>query len=134
MSGTTQVSLSARWPRVLLQTLIPAAVAIWVAHKGHAVPASIIGAIAGFALVSGLCIPTLFVRWEAFGRAIGKGVGVAATWICLVPVFYLVFTPGRLILALARKDPMGRGFPTQASTYWVPRAPVKDAAEYRRQF
>jgi len=66
--------------------------------------------------------------------ALGRGVGVAATWICLVPVFYLIFAPGRLILALSRKDPMGRAFPTRAPTYWVSRAPIKDAAEYRRQF
>lgn len=134
MTVPTPQPLPARWPRVLLQTLIPAVVAFWMAHRGHAVPASIIGAIAGFVLVSGLCIPTLFARWEAFGRAFGRGVGVAVTWICLVPVFYLVFVPGRLILVILRKDPMGRVFPTHAPTYWVPRAPVKDVAEYRRQF
>jgi len=134
MSETTPQSLSARWPRVLVQTLIPGVVAVLFARKGHVLPASIVGAIAGFALVSGLFIPTLFARWERLGQAFGKAIAGAVTWICLVPVFYLVFAPGRLILMLTRKDPMGRAFPTQAPTYWVPRAPVKDVAEYRRQY
>lgn len=127
-------TLVARWPRVALQTLIPAVVAGLLARKGHAVPASIVGAVAAFALVSGLLIPTLFARWEAFGRAFGKVVAAALTWCCLVPVFYLVFVPGRLILMLQRKDILGRAFPTRLPTYWVPRAPVKDPAEYQRQY
>ena len=117
-----------------LQTLIPAVVAGLLARKGHAVPASIVGAIAAFSLVSGLLIPTLFARWEALGQALGKGVAAVLTWCCLVPVFYLVFVPGRLILLLSRHDHMCRAFPTQLPTYWVPRAPVKTAAEYQRQF
>ncbi len=119
---------------MLVQTLIPGVVAILFARRGHAVPASLVGAIAVFALVSGLAVPTLFARWEACGRAFGKVVAGIVTWICLVPVFYLIFVPGRLILALKQKDPMGLAFPTKQPTYWVPRAPVKDSAEYRRQY
>lgn len=123
-----------RWPRVLLQTGIPAVVALLVARRGHAVPASIIGGVAAFALISGLCLPRLFCRWEAFGQQLGRVVAVGVTWACLVPVFYLVFVPGRLILLLTRRDPMCREFPTRLPTYWVPRPPVRDVAEYRRQF
>jgi len=90
--------------------------------------------VAVFALVSGLAVPKLFARWEACGRAFGKVVAGMVTWICLVPVFYLIFVPGRLILALTGKDPMGLAFPTKQPTYWGPRAPGKDAAEYRRQY
>lgn len=134
MPETTTHSLSARFPRVLVQTLIPAVVSAVLAWKGHAVPAGVVAAIAGFALLSGLFMPALFATWEAMGQAIGKAVATAVTWICLVPMFYLVFVPGRLILLLGRKDPMCRAFPTKLPTYWVPRAPVKDAAEYQRQF
>ena len=117
-----------------MQTLIPGGVAAFLLWRGHAVPAGLLTAIAGFALLSGLCMPALFAAWEALGQAIGKGVATAVTWLCLVPLFYLVFVPGRLILLLARKDPMCRAFPTRQSSYWVPRAPVKDASEYQRQY
>jgi hypothetical protein len=119
---------------VLVQTLIPGGVAAFLAWRGHPVPAGLLTAIAGFALVSGLFMPALFACWEALGQAIGKAVATAVTWLCLVPLFYLVFVPGRLILLLNRKDPMCRAFPTTQPTYWVPRAPVKDVSEYQRQF
>lgn len=133
MAEVTQ-TLAQRWPRVALQAAVPAIVAGLLARKGHAVPASIIGGIAAFSLVSGLMIPRLFARWEAMGAALAKGVGVALTWLCLVPTFFLVFVPARLILLLSRNDPMCRAFPTRLPTYWVPRPPVKDPSEYRRQF
>lgn len=134
MSEAETQSLSARLPRVLVQTLIPSVVTAVFVWKGHAIPAGVLAAIAGFALVSGLFIPSLFACWEALGQAIGKAVATAVTWICLVPLFYLVFVPGRLILLLTRKDPLCRAFPTSQPTYWVPRAPVKDPAAYQRQF
>jgi hypothetical protein len=51
-----------------------------------------------------------------------------------VPVFYLLFVPGRLILMVRGIDPMCRKFPTAAPTYWVPRKPVTNLEEYKRQF
>ncbi len=119
---------------MFVQALIPAVVSAGLAWKGHAIPAGLLTAIAAFTLASGLFMPSLFACWEALGQTIGKGVATAVTWICLVPLFYLVFVPGRLILLIGRKDPMCRAFPTKQPTYWVPRAPVKDAAEYQRQF
>jgi len=132
--GEPAHTLSARLPSVVVQTLIPAVIAGVFAWRGHAVPASLVGGIALFALVAGLAIPRLFARWEQFGQALGKGVATVLTWACLVPAFYLIFFPGRLILLMTGKDPMCRAFPTQEPTYWVPRAPVKDSGEYRRQY
>jgi len=134
MTPHTPQSLSARLSRVLVQTLIPSAAAAIFAWKGHDIPAGLLAAIAGFSLLSGLFMPVLFARWEEMGQRLGKGFATAVTWICLVPLFWLVFVPGRLVLLLARKDPMCRAFPTTQKTYWVPRTPVKDASEYQRQF
>jgi hypothetical protein len=90
--------------------------------------------VSGVLLISGLFIPPVFNRIEQFGRWFGKGVGIAITWILLVPVFYLLFVPGRLILMVRGIDPMCRKFPTAAPTYWVPRKPVTNLEEYKRQF
>ena len=119
---------------VLLQTVIPAAVGAFFYYKGKPVAAGILGGIAALMLISGFFIPALFARIEKLGRAFGKVVGVALTWGLMVPMFYLVFVPGRLILMMRGIDPMCRKFPTDAPTYWVPRKPVTDTAEYKRQF
>lgn len=119
---------------VLLQTVIPAAVGGFFWIKGKPVAAGVLAGIAALMFISGFFIPALFARIEQLGRTFGKWVGVAITWVLLVPVFYLVFVPGRLILMLRGIDPMCRKFPTDAPTYWVPRKPVADTAEYKRQF
>jgi hypothetical protein len=49
-------------------------------------------------------------------------------------MFYLVFVPGRFILMMRGIDPMCRKFPTDAATYWVPRKPVLNTDEYKRQY
>ena len=120
--------------RVLLQSAIPAAVGAFFGFKGKPVASGILCGIASLMFVSGFFIPALFDQIEKLGRAFGKGVGIALTWVLLVPMFYLVFVPGRLILLMRGIDPMCRKFPTDAPTYWVPRKPVADTAEYKRQF
>jgi hypothetical protein len=85
-------------------------------------------------LITGFLVPALFNRIEKIGQELGRVVSVAITWILLVPMFYLVFVPGRLILKLNNIDPMCRQFPTNALTYWVPRKPVADVDNYKRQY
>jgi hypothetical protein len=75
----------------------------------------------------------LFRKIEQAGQWLGKAVGLALTWALLVPLFYLVFLPGRLILMATGRDPMCRRFPSAASSYWIPRRPVQPA-DYKRQF
>jgi hypothetical protein len=119
---------------VLLQSAIPMAVGAFFYYKGKPVTAGILCGIGLVVLISGFLVPVAFYRIEAFGQWIGKIVGTALTWALLVPMFYLVFLPGRLILAARGIDPMCRACPTDASTYWVPRKPVGNAEEYKRQY
>ena len=119
---------------VLLQAVIPMAVGAFFLYKGKPVAAGILCGIGALLLISGFFIPALFAKIEAFGKWIGKMVGVALTWGLLVPMFYLVFVPGRLILKMQGIDPMCRKFPTDAPTYWVPRKPVANVDEYKRQY
>lgn len=119
---------------VLIQTLVPAVVGVIFFLLGRLITAKVLWGVSLVLLVSGLFIPAVFNRIEQFGRWFGKWVGLAITWVLLAPVFYLVFVPGRLILKLQGIDPMCRKFPTDAKTYWVPRKPVTNLEEYKRQF
>jgi hypothetical protein len=119
---------------VLLQAVIPAAAGAFFYYKGKPVAAGILCGISALLLVSGFLIPALFLKIEKGGRWFGARVGTAITWILLAPMFYLVFVPGRLILMMRGIDPMSRKFPTDAKTYWVPRKPVVNVDEYKRQF
>ncbi len=120
--------------KVLLQTTIPMVMSSYFIYKGKPVVAGILFGVGVVMLVSGTLIPALFNRIERLGQGMGRVVSVAVTWILLVPMFYLVFVPGRLFLTLRGIDPMCRQFPTNAPTYWVPRKPVSDVANYKRQY
>lgn len=103
-------------------------------YKGKPVAAGILFGIAALLLVSGFLIPALFRGIERAGQAFGRIVSTALTWILLVPVFLLIFVPGRVILKLRGEDPLCRQFPTGAATYWTPRKAVADVSEYKRQY
>jgi len=119
---------------VLLQACVPAVIGGLFWYKGHLIPAAVLAGIALVVLVSGFLVPRVFAVIERFGRWLGHVVGTALTWILLVPMFYLVFVPGRLILKLRGIDPMCRQFPTDAPTYWVSRKPVNSVEDYKRQY
>ncbi|MEI6167749.1 MAG: hypothetical protein WCS52_11190 [bacterium] len=119
---------------VLIQTGVPAAVGLVFFLVGKLIAAKVLWGVSGVLLISGLFIPPVFNRIEQFGRWFGKWAGLVITWVLLVPLFFLVFLPGRLILMVRGIDPMCRKFPTDAPTYWVPRKPVTNLEEYKRQF
>lgn len=134
MAENTQHNRSGTAKRAVLQALIPFAAAALMVRKGHTTAAGIVGGIGAVMLLSGLFIPAMFLKLERGGRWLGKAAGVGLTWLLLVPMFYLVFFPGRLILMLTGNDPMARKFPTKAPTYWIARKPVLSAEEYKRQY
>jgi hypothetical protein len=119
---------------VLIQAIVPATVGLIFFLFKKPLTANVLWGISGILLVSGLFIPPVFNRIEQFGRWFGKWAGLAITWALLTPMFFLVFVPGRLILKMRGIDPMCRKFPTDAKTYWVPRKPVTNLEEYKRQF
>jgi len=52
----------------------------------------------------------------------------------LMPTFFIMFLPGRLILWILRKDPLHLCFPSKEKTYWVPRPPVEKIERYSKQY
>lgn len=120
--------------RAFIQALVPAAIGAFLVYKGRTVAGGVLCGIGAVVLVCGLFIPAAFARLEQFGRWLGRAVATALTWVLLVPVFYLVFVPGRLILLARGQDPLCRQFPTRLRTYWIPRKPVGGNEGYARQF
>ena len=120
--------------RAIIQTCFPVALAAVFWWRGRPVAPFVLLAIGALLLVTGLFIPAAFRKIEHFGQALGRGVGAGLTFLLLVPFFYLVFLPGRLVLLAMRRDPMQRGFPSRETTFWTPYASARTPEDYGRQF
>lgn len=120
---------------VLLQAGIMAVIGALVYWKlDHRAMGLAVWILAAIVLVSGFFIPPVFKAIERFGQALGRWVGALLTWGLLVPFFYLFFLPANLVMKIRGKDPLCRRCPSNEPTYWTPRKPVTDAAQYRKQF
>lgn len=97
---------------------------------GHTVMGYIVWGISGFLFLCGLLAPRLFQKIEHGLQVFAHGVGKALTVLLLTPFYYLVFFPGRIILALKGKDPMTRECPTSSESYFVTRKPIEDPKVY----
>ncbi len=121
--------------RGLLQALVMGIIGFllyrWIKHETMAI---VVWSLAGVVLLSSWFVPPVFKAIERFGQKLGHWAGTGLTWLLLVPFFYVVFVPGRLVMRLLGKDPMQRGFPTPETTCWSPRKTKLDASHYRRQF
>lgn len=93
----------------------------------------IVWTLASMVLIGGLFAPPLFRAIEHFGMTLGRWIAVGLNWGLLTPFFYLCFFPGRIILKLKGIDPMDRKFPDDKDSFWIPRKPVPDLAQYRKQ-
>ena len=73
----------------------------------------------------------LWRYWKRFGHIFGR----IQTQIVLAISYFLVFGPGRLVIALRRADPLAKRFPGEASTFYgAKEAPPTDMAAYLKQF
>jgi hypothetical protein len=119
--------------RATIQFVVMLAVAglLSLKYKHAAVTVS---CVALFVIVTGLFLPKVFLAVERAFKLFGHGVGVALTWLLLVPFFLLVFAPGRLILLLTHKDPLTRRFPGEGKTSWQPHRVRANKDHYRKQY
>jgi len=68
------------------------------------------------------------------GRAFGRAVGGALTWLVLVPFFLLVMVPVALVLRLRGRDPLHRQPLPAGLTAWIPRCLPATRESLSRQF
>lgn len=115
-------------------TAFAAALVLWLAFS-KPVPACIAAAIGTLVLSGGLFCPALSHALERAAAWLGRTVGMALTWILLVPFFYIVFTAARVCILLARRDPLHLRFPApDVDSFWTERPPMPDVDTYERQY
>lgn len=111
--------------------LLLAAFVAWRLHRRDVdvlVIAAVSGAIALVGLV-GLAAPRAvslpYRGWMALGHAMGR----VTTPVVLTLVYFVVFTPVRVLLALIGRDPLARRWDRDAKTYWSPRTKPRFRSE-----
>ncbi len=133
-----QTGATASGPRrrqALLQACVMTGIAATLAFVvKHPAMAVVVCVLATVVLLSGLFVPPVFAAIERFGAWLGKAVGLALTWILLVPFFVLCFIPGRLILAVRGVDPMQRDLNKKTQTYWTSTPRRASPDYYRKQY
>ncbi len=124
-----------RRPRVLVQILIMTLAGTIVYFLfGHRIIAGIVWFLACLLLFGFLFSPTIVNGFERFGAWLGQFVGTVLTYILLVPMFYIVFTFGRLVILVLGRDPLQRKWQPEAGSYWEDRKAPFDATHFKRQY
>lgn len=119
----------------LLQGLFVVAVAVVLRFVlRRALIADIVFVAGVLMLMAALFRPHLLVPVRRFGLALGRAVGVALTWLLLVPFFLVFIVPGGLFLRLRGRDPLSRGALEVGMTGWIPRRQDAAAESLMRQF
>ncbi len=129
--GGAPSAAAAALKQAAVMGVVGAGLYFWLERRAMGVA---VWSLAVVVLASGLFLPPVFAAIERFGQRLGKGVGVLLTWGLLVPFYYLCFGALRLIQQIGGKDPLCRKFPSDEPTYWTVRKPVRDVAQYRKQF
>jgi hypothetical protein len=125
--------------RVMLQVCLPYAIASyfyfiseWEHGKFVAIAVTCSGTLL---MLLGIFLPKAFVKLEKFLFFIVYLVGIALSWICLIPLYFTFFLIAHFFLWIRRKDPMLRKLDPSAESYWTLHKPVTDPqTHYRRQF
>ncbi|MFC1609860.1 hypothetical protein ACFL6C_02790 [Myxococcota bacterium] len=109
--------------RGLIQALIGALATALFAWLDKTTLACIVGGIAGFVFLSALLSPHgLLAVMNGVVARLAHGIGMMVTWLVMVPVFTLFFTPFGLLLRRGQRDPLKRQMAAQTTTYWRQRS------------
>ena len=96
--------------------------------------AMVVFSVASLVLIGGLFVPPLYRGMQKLGHWLARVVGTGITWVLLAPFFYVCFTTARLLLIVARKDPLHRKPDPGVSTYWDPHRSIAGSDRYTRQY
>lgn len=107
--------------------------ALW--HRAASVPLAAVAWTAAAAVPAVGWASPRFMRLAYLGMSyLGLPAGWMVTLLLLAIVYYAVLTPIGLVMRLLGHDPLARGFPDKAASFWTPRQPAQDASRYFRQF
>lgn len=137
MSLTDNVDTSPRAVRKfgLLFTAVSVVLAALLAYRGHASAWPWALAAGGFFLLSGLFVQPvlrpLYVVWMKFAFVLGW----INTRLILGLFFYVILTPGSVLMRLFGRDVLKRKPDPAARSYWIPREnPTFDRQRYEKLF
>jgi hypothetical protein len=103
---------------------------------GQRTLAMIAGSLATLSFLLAMISPAgLYTRLRHGVAQLGVWIGIALSWILLVPLFYLFFLPFGLLLRRGARDSMERNLDSTAMSYWKKRKEVTGVRSgYERQF
>jgi len=129
-------SLASRLRRAaVLQGIVGALIGTGIYHYFSTTVGIVAWSLAGLLTLIGLASPTgLYQKLKSALDGFGVLVGRVVSWVLLVPVYWLFFTPFHFLFRRGRKDSMTRWLDPDASTYWVTRDSDPPKESYERQF
>lgn len=92
-------------------------------------------------VIGGAAIAALYYLVPALRRPIYLGwmyaflpLGMVTSFLLLVVIYFLVFTPIGFLMRLVGRERVPQGFDKGVMTYWVKRPPARPPESYFRQF
>ncbi len=120
--------------RVALELLIPLAIAALFYYRGKLVPAAVVGVVGVSLFAVSRASPAAASKIQLFFGRFSYWVGEALTWILLLPVFFLVFTPVAIWSRLKHVDPLDAELDQRKTSYWVAAGHDRPKFRYFHQF
>jgi hypothetical protein len=106
----------------------------WMLYRGHTTAAVVMWAMA-IVLRALAFVNPHWVRWPFIALSVVTWpIGLVVSYLVLVIIYYLVFTPVAIVFRLVGRDALNRKLNSQAATYWESHNPNRGAARYFKQF
>jgi len=131
MASSTPVP--SRWRSVPGASLAAAAAAFWWWRAPSVWTLALVVAT-GALLLAAVVLPRVFAPVQAAFEWLATLVARGVTLLLLGLVFAFVFVPGRLVLALRRRDPLHRRREPERTTYWTAVESPAESDRFRHQF
>ncbi len=117
-----------------LRAVIALAVACLFWFTGHRGMACVVAAIGTITWLTALLSPhKLYASLTRALDTFGRWVGIAITWVFLVPIYFLLITPFGLLMRHGSRDPLRRTWSAATPTFWTDRSTTDDTPERRKR-
>ncbi len=111
---------------------VVAAALVW--RRGNLEATYACAILAALTFILGRIRPRWFQPLYVAGSALSYPFAWLFGYLLLAAVYFLLIAPIGLVLRLARRDPLARGFDREAQSYWVARSADDNRKRYFRQY